>query len=234
MLITKALLVSLTAISLALPAASLTIDNFEEGDFNVVDQSTTFGATFAEVSGLQTANVIGGVRLVRAQVAGVPSGVATATTVLITTPAPDDSASMAYLGNGGSGAFSYIYDGNPNGVDDGIAGALGLDLSAFSDLQIDAVTAQAGVLVQVQLSSSTQQQSSSQVVLANGATLIPLGAFNLLDLSDISAIRVNLLGVDTTDVSLIGNIAAVPVPEPGTALLLAAGLAGLAVRSRRS
>ena len=55
----RTLLASLFAVSLAPPAASLTIDNFEEGILTATDTEAP-GATFTEGSGLSGANVRGG------------------------------------------------------------------------------------------------------------------------------------------------------------------------------
>jgi hypothetical protein len=84
--------------------------------------------------------------------------------------------------------------------------------------------------VQLQLSSSTQQQTSAQIPLVNGATLITLSGFSPSVLAAIQTIRLDIRAIDPADVVLITHIAA--VPEPGTALLLAVGVAGLAIRRR--
>jgi hypothetical protein len=222
------LLALLVALLLALPAPSLTIDNFEEGDFNVQDDTTTPTSTLGEVSGLSSANVVGGVRLVRSSASGT-LGLATAQ--LTTTVAPDDGSQLTYTGVSGVGDFAFIYDGVANGAIDQTFGTLGLDLSSFTDLRIDAVAAAVTADVQVQMWSNTQQ-TSGLIPLVNGATLIPLTTFNTINLSDIRAIRVSILGVDLLETPIINNISA--VPEPGTGLLMAIGLVGLAIRRMRS
>jgi hypothetical protein len=217
------------AAALAQPAASLTIDNFEEGNFNVADYTASFPValpipappsfTDFEGAGLATSNVIGGVRLVRSGQSGATWGVATS--ALATTPA-DDSAAFSYVADAGTAEFSFIYDGVANGVNDGGAGALGLDLSAFSNFQIDATAVGVTATVGVQLFTTSNTQLSS-VPLVNGATLIPLSNFNHVNLADIQAIRVRLSDLDPGEVPLITNIS-LPVPEPAAGLLVAAGL----------
>ncbi|TMA36268.1 MAG: hypothetical protein E6J79_13575 [Deltaproteobacteria bacterium] len=55
-------LLGLTLAALAVPAAALTIDNFESGNFNITDDSTTATPTLGEQSGLLSTDVVGGVR----------------------------------------------------------------------------------------------------------------------------------------------------------------------------
>jgi hypothetical protein len=232
------LLVLMLTAALAQPAASLTIDNFEEGNFNVVDDTTSFPLplpipptptfTDQEVAGLATSNVIGGVRLVRSGATGETVGVATS--ALATTPA-DDNAAFSYLGDGGTADFSFIYDGIANGVNDGGAGALGLDLSAFTNFQIDATAVGVTATVGVQLFTTSNSQISS-VPLVNGATLIPLSNFTNVNLADVQAIRVRLSGIDPGEVPLISNIS-LPVPEPAAGLLVAAGLVVIGMTRKR-
>lgn len=233
------LLALMLTAALAQPAASLTIDNFEEGNFNVVDYTASYPLplpipatpTFTdfEGAGLATSNVIGGVRLVRSAQSGATLGVATS--ALATTPA-DDSAAFSYVADAGTADFSLIYDGTANGVNDGNAGALGLDLSAFSAFQIDAVTVGVTSTVAVQIWSTSVSRIST-VPLLNGATLIPLSNFININLADIQSIRVLLSGIDPGEAPLITNISAVPVPEPAAALLVAAGLVVMGMTRKR-
>jgi len=226
------------AAALAQPAASLTIDNFEEGNFNVVDYTASYPVplpipatpTFTdfEGAGLATSNVIGGVRLVRSGQSGATLGAATS--ALATTPA-DDSAAFSYVADAGTADFSFIYDGVANGVNDGSAGTLGLDLSAFSNFQIDATAVGVTATLGVQLWSASNTQLSS-VPLVNGATLIPLSNFTNINLADVHAIRVRLSDIAPGEVPLISNIS-LPVPEPAAGLLVAAGLVVLGMTRKR-
>jgi hypothetical protein len=117
-------------------------------------------------------------------------------------------------------------------VNDGGAGALGLDLSVFSNFQIDATAVGVTAIVGVQVFTTSNSQISS-VPLVNGATLIPLSNFTNVDLADVQAIRVRLSGIDPGEVPLISNIS-LPVPEPAAGLLVAAGLVVMGMTRKRA
>ena len=122
----------------AAPSTALIIDNFEEGPFTVIDQNLNdlLGNTFAAVgeqSGLSSANVVGGVRLVMTtaleatlipDLADIPDPLAllpipapaipVTATALLASPLPvvDDGAQFNALGGG---FFRLIYDGIAGG-----------------------------------------------------------------------------------------------------------------------
>lgn len=216
--------------------AILIIDDFETGDFSVSDDLTASGPMLGEQSGLPASSVIGGVRLVRAT--AIDGLTNTATASLTTTPAPDGAVlndtgvpdlqapgAPAPLGN-----FNFVYDGVANGAIDATTGALNVDLSPYPAIEVDILGLAAAATVNIRLSSSTTTQASSAVPFALGTISFALGDFTL-DLSDIKAIRLDLLGVAPLDTAIVSEIRA--VPEPGTALLLAGGLIGLGTHRRR-
>ena len=227
------------AAALAQPAAAIQIDNFEEMNFTFTDDVTGLtglGPTFGENSGLQFANVWGGVRLVRIIAAsdGTLTGAAVATAALVTTPL-DDGAALSVVGVPEAHAnYEFIYDGVPNGEADGRFGTLGLDLTPATSIDISATHVGAVATAQISLSSSVSTQSSAVVPLANGITSFALTAFNILDLTDINQIRVFISEIDLGEAVVLNYIATAPdiVPEPGTGFLFAVGLVGIALRRR--
>jgi hypothetical protein len=222
---------------LAQPAASLVIDNFEEGNFNVTDDVTPLtgiGPTFGENSGLSTANVVGGVRLVR--IIAASTGAATGAAVLATTPV-DDAAALTVVGVPDGGAdYEFIYDGVANGAADGRFGTLNIDLTPFTSLDVSVTHLGLTATIQLALSSNSSTVFSSAVPLANGVNAFLLSAFNVLDLSHINQVRVLIGGIDVGEAPLLNYIQTTPlaVPEPATAALVALGIVGIAMRRRSS
>ena len=216
---------AMLAAALAQPAASIMIDDFEVGDFSFTDDTTSVLPTLQEQSGLSTSSVVGGVRLVQITATGIAGASAAA---LATTPV-DDGAVLTTLA--GSGSYAFMYDGTAGGLSNsGSAGTLGLNLSGTTAVAIDATLATGVVDATVQMWSNTTQ-TSTFAQLVNGVTLIPVTNFSI-NMADIRAIRVNITLVEAGDVPIINSIST--VPEPGTGLLTALGLVGLAIRRARS
>jgi PEP-CTERM motif len=208
----------------ALPA--IVVDNFEEGDFSVVDLAPPVGTpTLANQSGLSGTNTVGGVRLVRSTADAAGS----ATAALVTTGGDDG----ALLSSVGDGSFAFIYDGVANNLSEGSAGVLNLDLSTYNAIQVDISTAlPTGVDMRLTLWDGVTTRSTAFRPVTNGANLIDLdGGLLALNLGDIRAIQISLQDVTTTMPATILGIAI--VPEPTTALLLSLGLAGIAIARKR-
>jgi PEP-CTERM motif len=226
---TVASFASILCLGLAGPALALTIDNFESGDFTVVDVAP--GPTVGQQAGLAGTDVIGGNRLVRANATN--GGTVTST---LTTTAGPDAALLSFadaVAPFGSGDIGFTYDGIADGVANNQAGALNLDLSSFAAIDVEAAVSVGAASLQVTLWDSGGAQSSSTVPMVNGITSFSLGTFGSIDLTLVKAIRVSVFGLDPLDSVGIAEISANVVPEPGTALLLAIGLTGLALRRAR-
>jgi hypothetical protein len=223
-------LASLLSLGLASPALALTIDNFEAGNYSV----SSPGINQKQQAGLAGSDVVGGVRIVRVD----RTNGGTTTSSLATTAGPDASVT-AFTDLApplGQGQVTYTYDGLADGVPNGSGGALNLDMSVFTTIDVEAsLTALDGIGIQVTMWDATTSQSSPIATAVNGNNAFLLGSFGLLDLTSIKTIRVALSGLDNGEAISVANIAtdAVPVPEPGTAALLAFGLASFAVRRAR-
>ena len=223
----RTLLILLSAALIAPAATALTIDNFEEGDFTVLDPFNPATPTFGEQTGLSPANVAGGTRLVR--VNALPFG--TATAALLTTGLDDG----ALLSSTSEGAFAFIYDGVAGGTNNGSLGALNLDLSQFSSIDVNISTLPSGADIRLTMWDGTQSRSTGFQNIVNGVNSLAIdGGLLALDLTNIKAIQVALSDLTTTPATIL-DISAVPivVPEPTTGLLLMLGLAGVAVARRR-
>jgi PEP-CTERM motif len=221
--------------ALAQPATSLVIDNFEETNFSFTDDVTPLtgiGPTFGENSGMSTANVVGGVRLVRIIVGS--TGAATAAAALVTTPV-DDAAALTVAGvPDGTGDYEFIYDGVANGSADGRFGTLNLDLTPFTSIDVSVTHLGLTATMQLALSSSTSTSFSPVIPMANGINSFLLSGFTTLDLTDINQVRLLIAGIDVGEAPLLNYIQTEPllVPEPATGTLIALGLVGIAIRRR--
>jgi hypothetical protein len=232
----RAVLVRAPVLSLVLAAAlvqpatavPIVIDSFEVGDFNVLDDTNSPGPTTAEQSGLATTDVAGGVRLVTATAAAGLVPLSTATALLVTTPL-DDATAMTIVAADGSGSFEYSYDGIANGVQDGFLGALNLDLSGQSsiDITLTALNVVGNVTVTLYNANTARDQT---LAIVDGVLSFPMSGFTL-DPSSIKDLRVLIGPINPGEAPLVTSIVA--VPEPTAGLLVAAGLVGLGLRRRR-
>ena len=115
---------------------------------------------------MSTANVVGGVRLVRIIVGSTGAG--TAGCRARHDPV-DDAAALTVVGvPDGTADCEFIYDGVANGSADGRFGTLNLDLTPFTSIDVSVTHLGLTATMQLALSSSTSTQFSSVIPIANG------------------------------------------------------------------
>lgn len=226
---------TVAAIVFATGASALTIDDFEEGDFALSDTNAA-GVQTSEQTGLTTTSVVGGTRHVRLETVD-GTGLQTATATLVTSVALDAVAISAPFSNttvtppqpGSQTVVTFIYDAIPNLTNDQSAGALGLDLSPFGILSFATTfgTPTPTGFIELTLWDADSSQITNGT-LANGTSSILLDQSGNADLTDIRTLRVRIVSL-RRDLS-IGMISA--IPEPGTGILVLAGIAALAAGRR--
>ena len=110
------------------------------------------------------------------------------------------------------------------------AGALGVDLTSFDNLVVD-VTAQNGShILRLILWDGSGVGISSSLAASIGTNAFALSAFATVDLSDIRQLAVRIDGapgfIDITEIAV--------VPEPGSGVMIGAGLLVLGALARRT
>jgi len=212
------------ALMLSNDASALTIDDFENEEFSMTD-TTVSGILRTTQSGV--AGVLGGSRESFVSYAPAPGGPGT-------TLAVAGGLALATAGSGSSGGHGFVYDGLANSATDGSGGALGADLSALDRFVVEVVAVvkvDGQVDVTVALNDSDSFSVAPVVATSVGLLEIPFASFSGIDFSDIRSITLTTNGTVGANESLsIGSFIA--VPEPTTALLLLAGLLGIALRQR--
>jgi len=218
----------LFALALAAPSSALMIDNFNEGLISLVDSDSEPGPSFQQNAGLGSANTIGGVRHTTATAGGVPLVGIPGTASVVSVIGPLGTASVTALI---SGSYNLFYDGIDDEVANTTDGGLFLDLTSQDAFVVNLVNLTATAAeMRITLWDGNSGSNSPFMTPVTGVNTIPFTAFSGIDFDDIRAIRLNITEVNNLGEIVINDFYA--VPEPGTALLLGIGLAGLASRRR--
>jgi hypothetical protein len=222
-----ALLLAFCALLAPLPAAALTIDDFEDGDFAITD-TTPAGPPATDSQG-SLAGVLGGSREGSVNLA---SGVSASLSV-------SGGALTASADNPAVIFFQVRYDGIANGVVDA-TGAFTVDLTegGINDrfiLEVISLIGATDVTIALSEPGTSVVTVETFPVTAIGTVEILFADFpSMADFTNVDSVLLQAGGGGGTFANgeriSFGSFEA--VPEPGSVLLLAAGLAGLAARHR--
>jgi hypothetical protein len=203
-------------------AASITIDDFEDAPFSL---SASGGDSDVVIQ--STPSAIGGFRK-----AGMTGDGATASTLVLTTTAADDSA-IYTVGDGGGVAFSFglFVQGSP--LDPSF------DLSAGTAFQVNFSAASSSgevkVVVQTDVDGNDFEGFGVAPITGAGSVQVPFSSFTRfddLDFGDVDAINVFIKDVGAGTAYSISSIEV--VPEPSATLLLGVGIVGLVLVRQHS